>query len=72
MRNEHAQRNIGEGITWLTITEDALAEAVEAVQRLRELALGAANGTLADEDLEAISSEVKQILENLVGIGILS
>jgi flagellar hook-associated protein 3 FlgL len=69
MRNEQYQRNIGEGITWLTITEDALAEAVEAVQRLRELALGAANGTLADEDLEAISSEVKQILESLVGIG---
>ena len=69
MRNEQYQRNIGEGITWLTITDDALAEAVEAVQRLRELALGAANGTLADEDLKAISSEVKQILESLVGIG---
>jgi flagellar hook-associated protein 3 FlgL len=69
MRNEQYQRNIGEGITWLTVTEDALAEAIEAVQRLRELAINAANGTLTDEDLEAISPEVKQILESLVGIG---
>lgn len=69
MRNEQYQRNIGEGITWLTVTEDALAEAIEAVQRLRELAVYAANGTLTPEDLQAIAPEAKQLLEGLVGVG---
>jgi len=69
MRNEQYQRNISEGITWLTVTEEALAEAIEAVQRLRELAVYTANGTLTPEDMQAIAPEVRQLLENLVGIG---
>lgn len=69
MRNEQYQRNIGEGITWLTVTEEALAEAIEAAQRLRELAVYAANGTMTPEDMQAIAPEVRQLLENLVGVG---
>jgi len=68
-RNEQYRRNIGEGITWLTVTEDALAEAIEVTQRLRELAVYSANGTLSPEDRKAISPEVNQLLNNLVSTG---
>lgn len=68
-RNEQYKRNIGEGITWLTVTEDALDHANEALQRLRELSVHASSGTFTDEDREMILPEVAQIKEHLVGLG---
>ena len=68
-RNEQYQRNIGEGITWLTITEDALIEAVDIVQRLKELAVYAATGTLTPADRELIAPEVEELFDHLVSIG---
>lgn len=68
-RNEQYRRNIGEGITWLTVTEDALADTIDVMQRLRELAVSTANGTLSPEDREMVSPEVKQHLEHLISLG---
>lgn len=68
-RNEQYQRNIGEGITWLTITEDALVEAVDIVQRLKELAVYAATGTLTPADRDLIAPEVEELFGHLVSIG---
>jgi flagellar hook-associated protein 3 FlgL len=68
-RNEQYRRNIGEGITWLTITEDALAEAIDVVNRLRELSIYAANGTLSTEDRQAIAPEVEQLYHHLILAG---
>lgn len=69
LRNEQFRRNIGEGITWLTVTEDALADGIDAVQRLRELAIYASNGTMSPEDRETISPEVEELLHHLVSLG---
>jgi flagellar hook-associated protein 3 FlgL len=66
-RNEQFRRNIGEGLTWLTVTENALADATEAIHRLRELAI-AAGGALSPGDREAIAPEVKEILRHLVSV----
>lgn len=66
-RNEQFRRNMGEGITWLTVTENALADVTTAVQRLRELAI-AAGGALSHGDREAIAPEVKEILRHLVSV----
>ena len=68
-RNEQYRRNIGEGITWLTVTEDALADTIDVMQRLRELAVYTANGTFSAEDREMVSPEVKQHLEHLISLG---
>jgi flagellar hook-associated protein 3 FlgL len=68
-RNEQYQRNIGEGITWLTVTEDALADAINIMQRLKELTVYAANGTLTPEDRSMILPEVEELFNHLVSIG---
>ena len=69
LRNEQFRRNIGEGITWLTVTEDALANGIDVVQRLRELAIYSSNGTMSPEDRETISPEVEELLQHLVALG---
>jgi len=69
LRNEQFRRNIGEGITWLTVTEDALADGIDAVHRLRELAIYSSNGTLSPEDRETIAPEIKELLQHLVSLG---
>jgi len=66
-RNEQFRRNIGEGITWLTVTENALADSTKAIHRLRELAI-AAGSALSHGDRLAIAPEVKEILHHLVSI----
>ncbi len=67
-RNEQYVRNIGEGISWLTMTDDALSEAIDSVQRLRELAVYSANGIHTEEERQAIVPEVTQLLEHLISI----
>ena len=67
-RNEQSQRNINEGISWMTATEDVLEESKEAVHRLRELAIYTASDSMTDEDREKAASEVKEIKEHLVGL----
>ena len=68
-RNEQYQRNIGEGITWLTVTEDALMETIDIVQRLKELAIYASTGSITPEDREMIRPEVEENFQHLIGIG---
>ncbi len=68
-RNEQFQRNIGEGISWLSATEDALAGAIDTLQRLREISLYAANEILTPEERLAIAPEVEQLLDHLLSIG---
>jgi len=58
---EYAQGN-------LKITEDKVREAVEILQRVRELAVQGANGVYAKEDLRALGVEVNQLLNQLVEI----
>ena len=68
-RNEQYRRNIGEGVTWLTITEDALAEAADVINRLKELSIYASTGTLSPEDRLIIAPEVEQLYHHLVLAG---
>lgn len=68
-RNEQYQRNIGEGITWLTVTEDALMETIDIVHRFKDLAIYAATGSITPEDREKIRPEVEENFHHLIGIG---
>ncbi len=61
-------RNISEVNNWLETTDDAIAEGISALQRIRELTLQATNGTYDEGQREAIAVEVKQLQEQLYTI----
>ena len=58
---EYAQGN-------LKITEDKVREAVEILQRIREISVQGGNGTFGKDDLKAMGMEVNQLLNQLVEI----
>ncbi len=56
-----ANRNAQDGISMIQTAEGALAEVNSMLQRVRELSVQAANGTLSGTDLTAIAGEVSQL-----------
>ncbi len=56
-----AQRNAQDGISMIQTAEGALNETHSILQRMRELAVQASNGTLSSSDQTAISSELSQL-----------
>jgi len=60
------KRNAEDALSWLEMTEDALAKIGDIFQRARELANQAANGTNTADDTTKISEEVKQLKIQLV------
>jgi len=63
-----AQRNSQDGISLVQTAEGALSETTNIIQRIRELAVQAANGTQSDENRAAINSEVSQLLSQIDNI----
>ena len=61
-------RNIDTAERATDTAETALSSAGDAIIRLKELALQAANGTLGPSDRQAIALEVSQLTEQLVGL----
>ncbi|NMM65244.1 hypothetical protein HBE96_21915 [Clostridium sp. P21] len=63
---EMASRNIQDGVSLVQTADGGLGEILDpALQRMRELALQASNGTLTDEDRENLQAEFEQ-MGNLV------
>jgi flagellin len=58
-------RNAQDGISLIQTAEGALNETHSILQRMRELAQQAASSTLAEEDLDAIELELKQLIEEI-------
>lgn len=56
-----ASRNANDGISFAQVTESALDETTTALQRIRDLSLQAANGSLNASDRSAIQKEVDQL-----------
>jgi len=56
-----AVRNANDGISLIQTAEGALGEIGNIIQRTRELAVQASNGTLAAADLKAIGKEIGQL-----------
>lgn len=63
------QSNIAEATNWIDSTDDAITEAVSAMQRIRELTVQGSNGTYEGEQLKNVSEEIKQIKEHLITLG---
>ena len=64
-----AQRNSQDGISLIQTAEGALNETHSILQRMRELSVQAANGTLTTNDQTAISTELTQLGAEIDRIG---
>ncbi|HRP86776.1 MAG TPA: flagellin [Gammaproteobacteria bacterium] len=60
-----AVRNANDGISLAQTAEGALSEVTNNLQRIRELAVQAANATNSDEDREALDAEVQTLIEEI-------
>jgi flagellin len=66
---QQAQRNIEDGVSLVQTAEGNLDEVHSMLQRVRELAVQYANGTLSDANHTAIQSEVDQLSDEIERIG---
>lgn len=64
-----AARNASDGVSMLQTAEGALGSSVELLQRIRELAVQAANGTNSSSDRSALQAEVAQSIAEIDRIG---
>ena len=60
-----AERNTQDGISFIQTTEGYLEETTNILQRIRELAIQAANGIYTDEDRIYIQIEVSQLVDEI-------
>jgi flagellin len=60
-----AQRNSQDGISLVQTAEGSLTESSNILQRIRELAVQAANGTNSLQNREALNAEVVQLLQQI-------
>ncbi|OFI06482.1 flagellin [Clostridium acetireducens DSM 10703] len=66
---QQASRNAQDGISLIQTAEGALDETHSILQRMRELAVQAANGTYTDEDRLKIQKEINQLTREINRIG---
>jgi len=64
-----AIRNAGDGISLAQTAEGALGSMTDSLQRVRELALQAANGTNSDTDRQALQAEASQLISEITRTG---
>lgn len=60
--------NIDQATSWVNTTDSALSTVNEVLQRARELAVQAANGTLSSSDRSAIDAEVVQLQQHTLSV----
>lgn len=65
-----AQRNSQDGISLVQTAEGALSETQSILQRIRELAVQAANGTQSTNNRSSIDNEVQQLLAQIDDIAL--
>jgi flagellin len=66
---DQAQRNVQDGVSLVQTADGTLNDVQQMLQRVRELAVQYANGTLSSTDQSAISSEVSQLASEISRIG---
>ncbi len=65
-----AMRNANDGISMAQTAESAMGEVTNMLQRMRELAVQSANGTLTAVDRTALQAEVGQLVGEIDNIGV--
>jgi flagellar hook-associated protein 3 FlgL len=61
-------RNIDQASSWLNATDSALGALTDSMQRARELAVQAANGTLTPSDRASIQAEITQLQQHVLDL----
>jgi flagellar hook-associated protein 3 FlgL len=61
------QRNVGEAVAWQNITDAALSKINDAVQRVRELVIQAANDAAGQPARNSAAAEIDQLIETIKG-----
>ncbi|USK69977.1 flagellar hook-associated protein FlgL [Peribacillus asahii] len=61
--------NIGEATSWAESTDSALSQAITTLQKVRELAVQASNGTYEEKQRASIAAEIGELKEHLISIG---
>ncbi|HEO71705.1 MAG TPA: flagellin FliC [Candidatus Hydrogenedentes bacterium] len=65
-----AQRNAQDGVSLVQTAEGALSETTNILQRIRELAVQAANGTQSVNNRQALDAEVQQLLGQIDDVAV--
>lgn len=63
-----ANQNASDGVSIIEIADGAMTEISEMLQRINELSVKAANGTMTDDDRATIQDEVAQLKEEITRI----
>lgn len=66
---EQLKKNVDDAVSWVDMTETALADIGDVLQRVRELVVKASNGTNTTEDVSQIAKEIQQIKEHIIQVG---
>jgi flagellin len=64
-----ATRNINDGVSMLQVADSAMAQVTDSLQRLRELAVQAGNGSYSDGDRASLQQEAVQLLGHISQVG---
>jgi flagellin len=60
-----AARNSQDGVSLVQTAEGALSETTNILQRIRELAVQSANGTMSTDNRTALNNEVRELIEQI-------
>lgn len=66
--NEVALRNINEGISMMQTADVALGDAINRLQRIRDIAIGSTNNSITDTQRSNLQSEVNQLTQGISSI----
>lgn len=66
---EQYSSNMSKATSWTETTDSALGQAISALQRIRELAVQASNGTYESNQRGSIAAEIAQLKQHLIDIG---
>jgi len=65
-RSEQYQRNASDGLGWLGTADNTLTDTLDAVRRVRDLALQGANASTSESSRNALAAEVRQLREHVL------
>ncbi len=63
--SEQAIRNVGDGLSMVSVAEGALGGIADHLMRIRELAMEAANGTMSQDDRGSLDAEARARLDEI-------
>lgn len=67
--NSQAMRSLSDATSMLQVADGAVASVTETLQRLREMAVAAGNGSYTDGDRGALQKETQALLQHITQVG---